>query len=145
MSMCAGYGPLYARTYSNRCLQCDRLLYPRDGPSYYFRKISHTRLTSFLRSGLRCDYIRRPYTRLYAEQKRGLYAGRRRSMNARHKCDCMPGTGGVYTQGTYGVWTQGIDAALRGNAASIKKSLFYLPHMEYEGSIGLVTRKMKFF
>jgi hypothetical protein len=24
-------------------------------------------------------------------------------------------------------------------------SVFYLPHMEYEGSIGLVTRKMKFF
>jgi hypothetical protein len=26
--------------------------------------------------------IRRPYTRLYAEHKRSLYAGRRRSMNA---------------------------------------------------------------
>jgi hypothetical protein len=29
--------------------------------------------------------------------------------------------------------------------SGVFRTSFYLPHMEYEGSIGLVSRKMKFF
>jgi hypothetical protein len=31
------------------------------------------------------------------------------------------------------------------NCTLARVTSFYLPHMEYEGSIGLVTRKMKIF
>jgi hypothetical protein len=54
-----GMGPrmgMYARAHSNRCSQCDRFLYPGDGPSYYFRKNAHKGFPSIFRSGLRCDY-----------------------------------------------------------------------------------------